>query len=415
MVDQAETTMRVSTTAQPSSSGPTSVSLSPKAECDASGGGSVSPGRILHVVESFGSGVKNSVLSYVANTPEFEHHLLWSTHADTTVDEVDLRHFSSHERLPSGHVDRLKAVRAAVTQVVPNIVHAHSSWAGLYVRLALRPSQRLSILYTPHGYSFQRQDLPAPARMLFRLVEWSLSFNTTMVVACGQHEARLSAWPFRHPPIGVVPNVAHTFDTEDELDHASHGTSSSAAEPASGPPVIVGAGRLCNAKDPAFFAATIRELRAAGIQVRAVWIGDGEEHFARDLTDANVEITGWLSRDDAGKVLREASVYLHTARWEGFPLSVLEAASLGVPMIGRDIGALRDEGLPLLFRQPADIVGLWRRLEDDDERQATMAFVRRLADSHSDSRQANTLRVIYGDLSGPELTTSSATSREAAR
>jgi glycosyltransferase involved in cell wall biosynthesis len=283
-------------------------------------------------------------------------------------------------------------------------VHAHSSWAGVYVRVALRRSQELSLVYTPHGYSFQRQDLPGVARAVFRVAEWILSFNTTMVAACGQHEARLSEWPLKHPSISVVPNVSHeSGPMADSGQTAGDGKARSDGPGAADPgvleaPVVVGVGRLCNAKDPTFFAESIRELRASEPSVRAVWIGEGDDHYARDLVDAGVEITGWLSADETWRVLSGSTVYLHTARWEGFPLSVLEAASAGLPIIGRDIGALRDEGLPLLFSEPREIVDIWTRLGDDDERRAARAFARRFAESHSDARQADALRVMYRGL-----------------
>lgn len=362
------------------------------------------PIRVVHVVESFGSGVKNSVLSYVANTPDIEHHLLWSTHSDTTVDEQDLEPFASHQFLPAGHAARVRAVRTAVKRLGTPVVHAHSSWAGVYVRLALRHSHELSIVYTPHGYSFQRQDLPGVARALFRVAEWVLSFNTTKVAACGQHEARLSEWPFKHPSISVVPNVSHDsgpmadpVQTEPDDMRPSDGPEAGDSGPPEGS-VVVGVGRLCNAKDPTFFAESIRELRASDPSVRAVWIGEGDDHYARDLLDAGVEITGWLSADETWQVLSGSTVYLHTARWEGFPLSVLEAASAGLPIIGRDIGALRDEGLPLLFSEPREIVDIWTRLGDDDERRAAREFARRFAESHSDARQADALHVMYRGL-----------------
>lgn len=356
---------------------------------------STRPVMVLHVVESFGSGVKNSLLSYVANTPEYDHHLLWATHADTSVSAADLSVFASHRHLPDGHRKRVAAVREAIRRLAPPIVHAHSSWAGMYVRVATRHSARLSIVYTPHGYSFQRQDISATSRGLFRVAEWMLSFNTTAVAACGEHEARLSAWPVRHPPVSVIPNVSHASGRQ---RHARLDARARPGESGSDLPVVVGAGRLCNAKDPAFFAATITALRASGAQLRAVWMGDGEEHFARTLRDADVEITGWLTPHETWDTLGRASLYLHTARWEGFPLSVLEAAAAGVPVIGRDIGALRDEGLPLLFSRPADVVDLWNRLAEDDEWRAALAFARELAESHDDASQGRALNALYRSL-----------------
>ncbi|WP_237342687.1 glycosyltransferase [Vibrio vulnificus] len=40
--------------------------------------------------------------------------------------------------------------------------------------------------------------------------------------------------------------------------------------------------------------------------------------------------------------LRNADIYLHTAAWEGMPLTILEAAKLTRPMVIRKIGATKD-------------------------------------------------------------------------
>jgi glycosyltransferase involved in cell wall biosynthesis len=55
-----------------------------------------------------------------------------------------------------------------------------------------------------------------------------------------------------------------------------------------------------------------------------------------------VDVTGWLPRGDALKVLADATLYLHSARWEGFPLMVAEAAAVGVPTLVRRLPSFAD-------------------------------------------------------------------------
>jgi len=43
--------------------------------------------------------------------------------------------------------------------------------------------------------------------------------------------------------------------------------------------------------------------------------------------------------------LSNADFYFHTAAWDGFPISVLEAAKMNKPMILREIGPFLSEGL----------------------------------------------------------------------
>ena len=60
--------------------------------------------------------------------------------------------------------------------------------------------------------------------------------------------------------------------------------------------------------------------------IKFLWIGDGE---LRDmLTAENIEIKGWLSREDALVTASKADVFLLTSKWEGLPISLLEAMYL---------------------------------------------------------------------------------------
>ncbi|RKW70056.1 glycosyltransferase family 4 protein [Galactobacter caseinivorans] len=73
-------------------------------------------------------------------------------------------------------------------------------------------------------------------------------------------------------------------------------------------------------------------------------IGDGDQRD--ELTSAGVTVTGWLTPAEVETVLRGCSVYLHSASYEGFPLSVLDAAGAGLPIVVRDLACF--EGSPLL-------------------------------------------------------------------
>ena len=85
-------------------------------------------------------------------------------------------------------------------------------------------------------------------------------------------------------------------------------------------------GRIAPQKDPKFFADVVAELRKDDVPLEAVWIGDGDGDLRRLLTEARIRVTGWLSPSGVEELLR-GSVYVHSARYEGFPLSILDAAA----------------------------------------------------------------------------------------
>jgi hypothetical protein len=107
--------------------------------------------KILHVCESFGGGLGEAIRSYVHKTPEFAHHLLYAMRAGAFVTEADLTGFEGVRRLPRGHLARVVAVRRAVRELSASVVHAHSSYAGAYVRLAVRAGSAHHVVYTVHS------------------------------------------------------------------------------------------------------------------------------------------------------------------------------------------------------------------------------------------------------------------------
>ncbi|MGW0036470.1 glycosyltransferase family 4 protein [Gordonia sp. NPDC003376] len=342
---------------------------------------------VIHVTESFASGTASAIRDYVRNYPRAEHHLVFATRPEAPVDDADLIGFSRISTLPAGTPARILFLRRLLAHRRGAIVHAHSSRAGGYVRLAVTRSDAHPIVYTPHCYASERRDVASVTRRAFRAVEWALSFNTTAVAACSPREADLSRWHPRAPQIVYVPNVA-------PADVPAH---------TGGPGQIlhvVGNGRLSAQKDARFFAATVRAARAEGVPLVARWIGDGDPEQVATLHAAGVEVTGWVPRPIAQAQLAAEDVYLHTARWEGFPISVLEAAAAGLPVIARRQPYLRGVGLPLIADSADDGACLLAALAEPGYHHRMVEQTRTSLGDHTDNAQHDALDRLYAPLFG---------------
>lgn len=285
--------------------------------------------KVLHVVESFGGGVVTALLSYVEATPELDHYLLRKERTESlSLDKELERAFVAVHDLPSSFADARVSVKQMVSSLDPTVVHAHSSLAGAIVRTAIRANAR-SIVYTPHCYAFERKDVPFIARMAFKMAEKVLARNTTVVAACSARELELAGDLRRSQTAVHVPNASTpknwSLGTRNETDGGS--------------PTIIGVGRLSTQKDPEFFAAVIEAVNKE-TPVRGIWIGDGEAVFRQSLVAAGVHITGWVTEDEVFQTLSTADVYVHSAKWEGMPLSLLEANGLGLPLIVRRVESM---------------------------------------------------------------------------
>ncbi|HWJ11519.1 MAG TPA: glycosyltransferase [Nocardioides sp.] len=286
-------------------------------------------GRVLHVVESLGGGVLTSILSMVDATPGLEHQLaIWRRreHAGAGDHHGD---FARVHLLP-GHPRRAsRSLRGVVAEVRPDVVHAHSSYAGALVRVT---GLSVRVAYSPHCFAFERRDLGTAGRAVFRELERLLARRTDVLVACSPHEADL-ALDLGHRRVVAVPNRA--------LDPP--GTRAAWAEPFT----VVGVGRVAAQKDWRRFAAVKRQVDArGGAGLRWEWLGGGDPAGEDHLRANGIEVSGWLPRAEATARLAAAQAYLHTAAWEGAPVSVLEAAAAGLPLAARAIPALTGWGVP---------------------------------------------------------------------
>jgi glycosyltransferase involved in cell wall biosynthesis len=337
---------------------------------------------VLHVVEALGGGVTSAVEDFIRSTPGFRHRVLASLRAES--------HSAASLREAAGEVDllrdgirrRIRDVRTAVRRLRPAVVHAHSSFAGGYVRLAGIDPRR--VVYTPHCYAFERLDIPTRARALYWTLEAALSFRGRTVAAVSAREGRLARRLPGRQRVVVVPNVARVPETPppvagERLEDV----------------VAVALGRTLAQKDPAYFAAAVRASREAGLPVVWRWIGGGDPETERRLRDAGVEVTGWIERDEALRHLQKADVYVHTAAWEGFPITVLEAAAMGKPIVARRIPALEETSLSLVD-EPGRLAVAVGAMREPGARAAAVDASRRLAREHDPAHQERVLSEIYG-------------------
>lgn len=313
--------------------------------------------RVLHIVESYGGGVASAIEEYARSLPEMEHHLLRAVRIGTYSEGGTELLFASEGSLSRNPLTAVRQVRKVLKATDPNVVHSHSSFAGLYTRLAYfnRSRNAAPIIYTPHGFSFERRDQNKFQRLAYWLIEWLLSWNTDVIAGCSEREASLAMkFHARRPPLHV-PNVAAGLSVSSQpRSGRTH----------KGGISLVGQGRLGPARDPGFFLKVIDELVALGVSFTASWVGSGDEEWEQLFRDKNVEVTGWKTRTETLSLVAAADVYLHTAAWDGFPMAVLEAQAVSTTAFVRRIAAFDGAPENIVFDTPSEMVKSIVRLQN---------------------------------------------------
>lgn len=287
--------------------------------------------KILHVCESFGGGVTSAINSYVNATLGEEHYLLASIRENDKTGEEQKGNFQKIF-LTKRNFNFIFKLNSVYGEIKPDVVHIHSTFAGLLVRVfSLIPSHKIA--YTPHAYSFLRNDGTFKTT-IYRLIERILSFRTAMIIACGKSEANIARKLSSKYSVENIVNVS-------DINVANY-KSLSTKKTISDRKVRIGmVGRISAQKGFINFASLAKSCP----DFEFIWIGGGAECDQKFLESNGVLVTGWLSRDDVLKELNSIDIYFHCALWEGFPISVIEAANLNKPVMLWSIPAFVDEGL----------------------------------------------------------------------
>jgi glycosyltransferase involved in cell wall biosynthesis len=275
--------------------------------------------KILHISEAWAGGIESAVSNYIKATPEFDHYILARLRPGSHSAELPGTYLQASDSLYSF----LKAVHKGLRILSPDVIHLHSSFAGL---VRLFPGLSSRIVYSPHCFGFERLDISRSRQLVIALIERFLSLKSQVIYSLSGHEAALAA---RLGHSYVV--VGHNYSRAGRI-----------AAGVKTKKIICGVGRICAQKDPSFFANVAKLL--ANSELEFVWVGDGDAKLKSELEAAGVRVTGWLEQENVQEILGNSHLLIHTARWEGSPMVTLDAVNLDVPVVSRDIPSMSSVG-----------------------------------------------------------------------
>ncbi len=258
-----------------------------------------------------------------------------------TANEIPV-HVQPHLKSPPDPVADSRALVDLCSLLRRNsfdVVHCHSTKAGALGRFAAAAT-RTSRLFTVHGWGFYNVQynwlepiLTTGERLLTRLSD------TVVCVSENDRTRARERGIFRNgdgivihngiPPL-TPDSGRSTVETELGVDPNK---------------TIVGAiARLSKQKNPLAIVRAAERVQADNHDVTLVLLGTGPlsercKRYAHNH-DVDAHIPGF--RDDALELLADIDVFLLPSRFEGLPLTTLEAMHLGIPVVAYDVGGVSE-------------------------------------------------------------------------
>ncbi|GAB2536131.1 glycosyltransferase [Brachybacterium huguangmaarense] len=277
----------------------------------------------------------------------------------------------------------------------PDVIHLHASRAGLIGRaVGLLRGARGRVVYSPHGFAFDRAAFSPPKRTVYAGLE-SLGARLAPALAlCSPSEEAVARRRLPHARTAVLANGV-------DADRLGAIAANRPPRAPHEPLRIVHVGRIGAQKmAPLFGRIATAWLEAPPRPARFVWIGEGD----RRLLPPGVEITGWLGRDALLSELSRADLVLFTSDGEAMPMALLEAHAMGVPVVGSRVTGVFDvveDGVTGLVREgEADLALALASLALDDATRARFseAAMRRIRENFTTANLADRSFAAYATL-----------------
>lgn len=264
-----------------------------------------------------------------------------------------------------------------------DIVHTHSSKAGVLGRMAGLWAGGLPLVHTPHTFAFAFKGHFHPAkRALFMHIERFLGKRTSRMINVSDSE-REEALGYRIIPVERISVVENGIDPDFFEQAKAPELKDRVFQNPDLSPRLGTVGLLNAAKGHDVLLEAFARLRERFPSAGLVMVGEGalraslERRIDRLGLADRVVLAGY--RNDVPRVLKELDLFVFPSLWEGMPYVVLEAMASGLPVVATDVNGSRDLVVPGetgTIVPPSDVDALDDACADilDDPRKAkTMA------------------------------------------
>jgi glycosyltransferase involved in cell wall biosynthesis len=316
--------------------------------------------KILHIIPSFGLGGMEKVICSIINHTfnQYQHSIL-SLDGDqrafrwikiNTVDQIE---FHKDRRFNQFLTNLYRKIRC----ILPDLLMTYN-WGGTDAIWLGRLAGVKIIIHHEHGFSIEEAEKTILKRDIYRLIIYRMA-SVLITVSSRLGLSIQKKYCLHRDRVKIVPNgIDISYYSPDPYMRSTVRSKLNFGE---NDFVIVFSGRLDPVKNFELMLDVFEHCYKIDQTVRLLIVGDGPERQKIERISMHKKIHNGLvmvgQRSEVLPYLRAGDVFLLTSLTEQMPLTILEAMSVGLPVIASDVGEIRqiiDDGTEGFLRNSRD-------------------------------------------------------------
>ena len=313
--------------------------------------------KILHLITHLpvGGAQDNTLLTVEKHDrTQFRVHLAanpegnWYNRAQQATDTFHPLPYLINPVHPNQDLKALSDIIRLLKQEQFDVVHTHSSKAGILGRWAAYLARVPVVVHTIHGFAFH-DFMPFWKRQLYINLERSACPCTDFFITVSELNRQEAA------QLGILKlensQTVYSGINFSKLDRPSNPQQTrKLLEIPDGWQTIVMVGRLDPQKAPNYLIEAFAQVLKQSPKTLLLLVGEGELHASLQTQTQKLGITHQVrflgSREDVPEILKIADIFALSSLWEGLGRAMTEAMLLGKPVVVPNI-----YGIPEIVHQ----------------------------------------------------------------
>ncbi len=214
-----------------------------------------------------------------------------------------------------------------------DIVHAHTETGGILTFIVSFFASS-DYLYTPHGMSFYKGS-SLKSQLIYSPIEWAICKRMKRVLAMnGEEYETLKKWNKNTAAhihgVGLDIEKIKEISVNKKEKRAEFGICEDKT-------LILSVGELNENKNHRVVIEALGRLQNSNVHYMICGEGEKREALKRQAEERGVPLTLTGYRYDAKEIMKAADIFVFPSYHEGLPVSVMEAMTVGLPIICSDI------------------------------------------------------------------------------
>lgn len=223
----------------------------------------------------------------------------------------------------------------------PDLIHAHSAKGGIIGKIA-GYFLKIPVLHTPQAYSYLSAENKSKRNLYLKIEAFFKRLNNKILASSNSEKNRAIK------EVGYKPENVLLFNNSINPISNIEPLSITKTWPEQ---YICSVGRPSYQKNIELMLDVLNEVKKTVPGVHLVLMGVGfhspnlesvKQKIQQLNLVKNITLLEWTKREDIFNIIKNAQLYLTTARYEGLPYSVIESLALSKPIVATDADGNRD-------------------------------------------------------------------------